>query len=288
MNNNLINSSFKYCEEITRKHYENFPVASFFIPHEKRKYIHAIYAFARAADDFADEPGIEGGIYKRLALLDEWEKKLDDCLNDKTYDPIFIALNKTLKDCNLPVEPLRNLLKAFKEDVTVHRYKSFDEVLGYCQYSANPVGRLVLMIFGEKNEEWFKLSDKICTALQLTNFLQDVAIDLEKDRIYLPEDDMLRFGYNEQKLLAREYDNCFIELMKFEVARTYKLFDEGKELIGIIKDYGSSKRLYHELRLTWLGGREILKKIKTVNYNIFGKRLKLKKTDFIKLFFQTV
>lgn len=288
MNDNLVNSSFKYCEEITRSHYENFPVASFLIPADKRKYIHAIYAFARAADDFADEPGIEGGEQKRLALLEEWQKKLDDCYNDKAYDPIFIALNKTIKDCKIPVEPLSNLLTAFRQDVLKKRYKNFDEVLKYCEYSANPVGRLVLLVFGEKKEEWFRLSDKICTALQLANFWQDVTLDLEKDRIYIPEEDMIKFGYNEPKLFAREYDNNFIELMKYEIEKTELLFNEGKELIKLIKNSDLPKRLYYELKLTWLGGKEILRKIEKAKNNVFDNRPKLSKFDFIKLFIKSV
>src|SRR4030095_425634 len=161
MQESLVNSSFKYCEEIAKKHYENFPVASLLLPKQKRKYVYAIYAFARAADDFADEPGIEGGKEKRLVLLDEWGAKLKDSYNGKMYDPIFIALNRTVNDCKLPVEPLENLPKAFKQDVVKSRYKTFDEVLDYCTNSANPVGSLVLMIFGSQDEEFFKYSDKI-------------------------------------------------------------------------------------------------------------------------------
>ena len=220
MKESLIDSSFKYCEEITKSHYENFPVASLLLPKAKRKYIYAIYAFARAADDFADEPGIEGGAEKRIALIDEWNEKLKDCYNAKAYDPIFIALAKTVEDCKIPIEPLENLLKAFRQDVTKNRYESFEEVTDYCKNSANPVGRLVLMVFGADDNELFSYSDKICTALQLTNFWQDVAVDLKIDRVYLPKEDMASFGYNFEELFALQFNDKFRDLMKFEILTT--------------------------------------------------------------------
>lgn len=283
---NLADGSFKYCEEIAKKHYENFPVASLLLPKGKRKYIAAIYCFARAADDFADEPNIEGGNEKRLALLDEWEQKLKDCFNGKAYDPIFIALNKTIEDCKIPIEPLQNLLKAFRQDVIKNRYENFDEVLSYCENSANPVGRIVLMIFGSHDEKLFGYSDKICTGLQLTNFWQDVAVDLEKDKIYLPADEMKKYNYDENELRKKTYKKDFIELMKFQVERTRKIFDEGKELIAELKQNDTLKKLHKQIKLTWLGGMEILNKIEQVNYDVFNKRPSLSKTDFIKLFFR--
>jgi squalene synthase HpnC len=173
----LIRSSYKYCEKIAKEHYENFPIASLLIPRDKRKYIYSIYAFARAADDFADELNIEGGKEKRLVLLKEWGQKLEDCYKGKAYSPIFIALMNTIEKCDIPIEPLENLLKAFSQDVIKNRYNDFDEVLKYCENSANPIGRLVLMVFGVKDDELFKLSDNICTALQLINFWQDVSVD---------------------------------------------------------------------------------------------------------------
>ncbi|RPI17333.1 MAG: squalene synthase HpnC [Ignavibacteriae bacterium] len=282
MNNSLINSSFKYCKEIARSHYENFPVASFFIPKEKRNYIYSIYAFARAADDYADEPGIRSK-EDRLNLLDEWNQKLINCYNGKLYDPIFIALNKTITDCNIPVEPLENLLKAFKQDVIKNRYENFDEVLAYCVNSANPIGRLMLMIFGYNNERMNRLSDKICTALQLTNFWQDAAVDLEKDRIYLPQDDMKRFGYSEDDLRGKTLNNNFKQLLQFEIEKTQILFDEGKELIEITKTHNDLKKLSQQLVLTWYGGTGILNKIKENNYDIFNNRPKLKFFDKLNL-----
>jgi squalene synthase HpnC len=222
--------------------------------------------FARAADDFADEDGIEGGAPKRLVLLDEWNDKLKDCYNGKAYDPIFIALAKTVEDNKIPIKPLEDLLKAFKQDVTKQRYETFGEVLDYCTRSANPVGRLVLMIFGCHKEEFFKYSDKICTALQLTNFWQDVEVDLRKDRVYLPQEDLKKFGYTMQELEMKQSNSKFKELMKFEVERTEKLFDEGKKLLELTANDEDTKKLSKELKLTWLGGTTILKKIQDSDY----------------------
>jgi hydroxysqualene synthase len=287
MKESLINSSFKYCEDITRKHYENFPVASLLLPKDKRRYIFSIYAFARAADDFADEPGIEGGAEKRLALLEEWRLKLEDCYNGKAYDPIFIALGKTVADCKIPIETLENLLKAFKQDVVKSRYATFDEVLGYCENSANPVGRLVLMVFGRQDEEMFYYSDKICTALQLTNFWQDIVIDLEKNRVYLPEEDIIRFGYSYDRLFEKKFDNSFKELLKFEVNRTRDLFNKGKKLIELTENNKASKKLSKELRLTLTGGNMILDKIEELGYNTLTYRPVISKFEKIKLFLRT-
>lgn len=283
MQESLINSSFKYCEDIAKNHYENFPVASLLIPKEKRKYIYSIYAFARAADDFADEPDIEGGKEKRLALLDEWNAKLKDCYNEKAYDPIFIALASTVKDCKIPIEPLENLLKAFRQDVVKSRYENFKEVLDYCTNSANPVGRLILMVFGKHDEEMFKYSDKICTALQLTNFWQDVNIDLIKGRVYIPLEDLIKFGYSDNELLSLTYNHEFKNLMKFQVERTELFFEEGKELMRLTAQDETLKRLTWELNLTWLGGKEILNKIKLIDHDVLHSRPKLNFFDKIKL-----
>ena len=262
-------------------------MASLLLPKEKRKYIYSIYAFARAADDFADEEGILGGKEKRIALLNEWHGKLKDCYNGKTYDPIFIALGRTIEDCKIPIEPLENLLNAFRQDVIKSRYQTFEEVLGYCENSANPVGRLVLMIFNQQDEELFRYSDKICTALQLTNFWQDISVDLEKDRVYLPEEDINKFGYSTGKLFNKEFNNEFRELIKFEVNRTREIFTEGRKLIEIISGKRNLEKLMKELKLTWLGGNAILDKIKEQNYNTLVKRPALTKFEKLKLLLKT-
>lgn len=283
MTNEVINSSFEYCENIAKQHYENFPVASKLLPPEKRKYIFAIYAYARQADDYADEPGI-GTREERLRLIDDWNDKLRNTYRGLADEPIFIALSQTIKDCGIPVEPLDNLLKAFRQDVIKNRYENIDEVFSYCANSANPIGRLVLNVFGYSNESLFYYSDKICTALQLTNFWQDIKIDLFKDRIYLPQTDMLRFGYSVEDLLQNNYDIKFKELMKFEVLRTEELFNEGNKLLELISHESSSNSLKSELSLILSGGRLILKKIKGIGFDVFNKRPVITKLDKLRLF----
>ena len=287
MQQSLVNSSFKYCEKIAKEHYENFPVASLLLPKKKRKYVFAIYAFARIADDFADEPGIEGGNEKRLALLNEWHGKLKDCYSGKAYDPVFIALGETVKDNNIPVETLESLLKAFKQDVVKQRYKNFNEILEYCSNSAIPVGRLVLMIFGCFNKKFFEYSDKICTALQLTNFWQDVSVDLKKNRVYLPEDDIEKFEYSYNELFDKVCNRNFKKMMEFQLTRTQRLFDEGYKLIEMTHGEPGLKKLSKELKLIWLGGTTILKGLKDIDYDVFNHRPVISKFGKIKLFIKS-
>lgn len=287
MNESLIRSSYKYCEKITKEHYENFPVASLLLPREKRKYIYSIYAFARAADDFADELDIEGGKEKRLVLLQEWGQKLDDCYNGKAYSPIFIALMNTINECKIPKEPLENLLKAFKQDVIKNRYTNFNEVLDYCKNSANPIGRLVLLVFGINDDTLFALSDSICTALQLTNFWQDVGVDLEKDRIYIPADDLKFFNVDESQLFEKNADNNFRNLIKNLVERTLDIFNQGKELILRTETDIKLKKLRKELKLTWFGGNLILKKINELDYDVLNYRPKISFINKLNILFRT-
>lgn len=272
MKQSLIDKSFDYCLELAKKHYENFPVASRLLPKAKRKYIAAIYAFARAADDFADEDGIEGGAVKRLALLDEWNEKLNDSYDGKAYDPIFIALGETVRECKIPKYLPESLLNAFRQDIVKNRYRNFDEVLKYCSNSANPVGRLVLLIYGYDDHELFSYSDKICTALQLVNFWQDVELDIKKDRVYLPEDDIKKFGYSYELLFEYKFDQTFRDLMEYEVNRTVELFNEGSRLLDLLKDKGAPVMLRKELKLTVLGGLKIASMIKALDYDVLHQR----------------
>jgi len=267
--NHASDEAFAYCAAITSAHYENFPVASLFLPEEKRPYIQAIYAFARIADDFADE--LKRPAEDRLRDLNEWEEKLRLCYLDSAEHPVFIALNETVKRNNIPIEPLQNLLTAFKKDVTQNRYETFDDLLGYCSCSANPIGRLVLMIFGHRDERLFSLSDNICTALQLTNFWQDVAVDVQKDRLYIPIEDMTQFGYPVEKWKTGVPDENFKRLMKFQVDRTRKLFYLGAELPSLVE-----KELQLELKLIWFGGMSVLKRLEKIQYDVFHRRPALK------------
>lgn len=270
----ILKLSHAYCATIAKSHYENFPVASLLLPKHIRPAVQAVYAFARLADDFADE-----GVYhgRRMVMLNQWEDFLKD-FKTPTH-PIFIALHDTISRYLLPKALFRDLLMAFKMDVTKKRYENFDEVLTYCKLSANPIGRLVLHLFGEIQKEFFTQSDHICTALQLTNHWQDVAIDLQKDRIYLPQDDLEKFGVSEQQLFAHTADENFKRLMMFEVDRVSEIFVKGKPLGLKLKG-----RLGLEMRLTWLAGVTVLKKIKAVGYDIFRRRPKITKGDLLKLF----
>ncbi len=239
----LPEEGFQYCEQIARSHYENFPVASRFVPKEIRKYVWAVYAFARTADDFADEPGYT--IAERMDNLFQWEQYLDECYNGNPTHRVFAALAETVERFQIPIELFQKLLRAFRSDVTVKRYGTFDELLEYCSCSANPIGRLVLLLFNYRSEAMMELSDSICTALQLTNFWQDVSVDLKKDRIYIPLEDLQEFAYSEQDLLERKFDDRFRELMAFEVQRTAQLFVEGKPLISQVgKDLVQGAKAY--------------------------------------------
>jgi squalene synthase HpnC len=271
---------FRYCEQIARSHYENFPIASWFIPKEIRKYIWAIYAFARIADDYADEPGFT--LAERMDNLSQWGQYLDECYNGNPTHRVFAALADTVERFQIPVELFQNLLAAFRSDVTVKRYETFEEVLEYCCNSANPIGRLVLLLFNYRSETMMELSDHICTALQLTNFWQDISVDLQKDRIYLPLEDLEEFSYSEQDLLERKFDNRFHNLMAFQVHRTAELFVAGKPLLSRI-----GKDLSRELRLTWNGGTRILQKIHKQDYNVLIQRPALTTLDKLGLLFRS-
>lgn len=274
-----IADAFAFCEQIARAHYENFPVGSVLVPKAKRKHVYSIYAFARTADDFADEGyGTATTTEDRLRLLDEWEFQLESCYRGIASHPIFIALAETVRELRLPIQLFRDLLSAFKQDVVQSRYADFEEVLDYCRRSANPVGRLILLLFGYRDEQLHKLSDAICTALQLANFWQDVAVDLQKDRVYLPLDEIRHFGYSEKELFAQEFNSRYADLLKFQVDRTWQLFEAGKQLPKRV-----SGRLSFELSLTWHGGTRILELIERNGYDTLSQRPKITKWDKLVL-----
>ncbi|MBI4365892.1 MAG: squalene synthase HpnC [Deltaproteobacteria bacterium] len=256
--------AFAHCRTLTHAHYENFPVASRLIPKSLRQHVCNIYAFARTADDFADEAHYAG---QRLDRLREWRAMLFACARGEASHPIFVALGETIRACALPVDLLNDLITAFAMDCEKRRYATFAEVLHYCRHSANPVGRLILHLFGYVNERWMTLSDHICTALQLANFWQDVAVDIRKDRIYLPQDEMVRFGVREADLAALPHDTASANLrrlIQFQCERTRALFHEGRELCTLVP----LPRLRWELKLTWLGGATILDKIAANEYDV--------------------
>jgi squalene synthase HpnC len=264
--------AYKYCEELTRNHYENFPVASLFMPRDYRRYICSIYAFARIADDFADEGTLSPA--ERLQNLDDWEENLDKCFDGRPEGPVFTALAETVTQFGIPKVPFTRLLKAFRMDVTQKRFESFEQLRYYCEYSANPIGELVLYVFKCATGRTVSLSDKICTGLQLTNFWQDVSVDWRKGRIYLPLEDFRRFSYTEADLTHHIADERFCQLVEFEVSRSKTLFEEGKPLLDeVVSD------LRFELALTWHGGMTILNKIEDVGYNVLKKRPTISSID---------
>jgi squalene synthase HpnC len=282
-----LEAAYSACRRLARRHYENFPVASLLVPRDKRDALAAIYAFARSADDFADEPGVEG----RLEALADWRRRLYACIEGEADHPTFIALSDTVQRHHLSVTNLDNLLRAFEMDVTVNRHQNFDSLLNYSTCSANPVGRLMLELFDHRDPELFALSDNICTALQLTNFWQDVRIDLERDRVYLPLEDLARFDLSVDILKRWKLENSaqgdsgmeehWRSLMALEADRTWALFMNGKPLPERVVP-----QLRRQLRLTWLTGTEILSRIEAVRYDVFHRRPKLKVFDFVRLYFK--
>ena len=270
--------AYATCARAALTHYENFPVGSKFIRKEIRPHIHAVYAFARTADDFADEPAFVG---QRLECLLLWREKLLAAAKGQADDPVFVALAQTIREKQVPIHLLDELIQAFEQDVVQNRHPTFQSILDYSKRSANPVGRLVLWLHGVRDEKLFQKSDYICTALQLANFWQDVAIDLQKDRVYLPLEDMKRFGYSEKELFDHTYNESFRQLLKYEVEKTWSLFEQGRSLCNEVES-----RLQKELRLVYLGGTTILKKLEENNYDVFNKRPKLEILDKAKMLWQ--
>ena len=272
---------YKKALKLASEHYENFPVISFFLPKEIRKDVAIIYWFARTADDFADEG--TGGVKERISLLNFFEERFRNLLKSEFENSLEMALFTTIKNRNLTGSYFLDLLSAFKQDVEKNRYPDFDEILDYCRRSANPVGRLVLELNGIKNDDANQYSDKICTALQLTNFYQDTIIDFQKGRIYYPEDEMKKFQVDEKVFEIKENNFNFQQLLKHNIDRTQVMFDEGKNIFEYLKG-----KLKLQIKWTVKGGEEILKKIRAANFDVLNKRPELTKLDIIKLFFASV
>jgi squalene synthase HpnC len=264
-----------YCGRLTRSHYENFSVASLLLPRRLLAHFHAIYAYCRWADDLGDETG--GGA-QALSLLAWWRTELERCFAGAPHHPVMVALRPTVERFRIPIEPFCNLLTAFEQDQHVKSYESFEELLGYCRNSANPVGRLVLYLCEAHDARRAALSDHICTALQLTNFWQDVARDLDMGRVYLPAEDQRRFGYRSEDLAQRRFTPAFAELMRFEVERTRGLFRLGEPLVSRVP---SDVRLDIELFLR--GGLAILSKIEAIGYNVWQTRPVLSRCEKLRL-----
>lgn len=269
-----------WCKRLAESHYENFHVASWFLPKALRPHFHSIYAYCRISDDLGDEVGDTA---QSLALLDMWRTELDACYEGRARHPVFVALAETIRSCSIPKQPFADLLTAFKQDQTVTRYETMDEVLAYCRYSANPVGRLVLYACGYADEERFRLSDATCSALQLANFWQDVPVDFVKGRVYLPQDDMRRFGVRDETIAQGVATPGFRALLQFQVDFARRLFEEGLPLIGMV-----DRELAVDLDLFSRGGLEILRGIERSGFDVLTTRPAIAKTTKLALAMRAV
>lgn len=264
-----------YCERLARSHYENFSVATWFLPRRLRQHFLNVYAYCRISDDLGDEVGDRAA---SLRLLDLWERELCACYSGSPRHPVFVALAETAREFAIPQHEFSDLLLAFRQDKSTTRYETFEDLLGYCRNSANPVGHLVLYLCGYRDAERQKLSDFTCTALQLANFWQDVSVDYLKGRIYLPLESLRRFGVAEEDIAGRENTPAFCAMMRFEVERTREWFRQGEPLIGKV-----SKELAIDLKLFTRGGQEILNAIERQGYAVLGRRPSLSKARKLAL-----
>ena len=281
-----LEAAYAYCERLAQSHYENFPVASRLLPARMRPHIAAVYAFARLADDMADEghrPAAD-----RLADLEAWDARLSSIAAGAApsagpHAEVFVALRATIDACRLPPSLLHDLVSAFRQDVTVTRYATWDDLLDYCRRSANPVGRLVLRVAGYDRADLDAASDAVCTALQLTNFWQDLEIDWKKGRIYLPAATRDDARAREEDLAARRMTAEWRRALGEAVARTRRLFRAGVPVAD-----GVRGRLRWELRATWLGGTRILDKLEAADYDVFTRRPALTRADVPAILWRTL
>ena len=259
------------------EHYENFPVASLLIPKAQRHAVEIIYAFARSADDIADEGDAPDN--QRLGALDLYLTELDRIeRGDTPGSPLFGEVAAVARQHGLPLDLFRDLISAFKQDVTVKRYENFDQLLDYCRRSANPVGRLMLHLFQVATPANLARSDHICTALQLINFWQDIAIDWKKDRVYLPQDDLRHHRVSEAQIAEGRWNANFAALLDFEIDRSQRIMLAGGDLARDLPG-----RFGWEIRFTVLGGLRILEKLRQVRGNVFTRRPVLGPTDWARI-----
>jgi squalene synthase HpnC len=279
--------AYERCLQIASQHYENFPVASRLLPKPMRPYIAAVYAFARIADDFADEG--QRTADSRIALLDDWEARLQRAIrgahevDDSDASAVFVALGDTIQKHALEPQLFSDLLSAFRQDVVVTRYATWEMLLDYCRRSANPVGRLVLRIAGHRTVLHDTASDAVCTALQLTNFWQDLERDWQKGRVYVPQSVQTTHGAAEETLNDRRLTPEWRAAMAECVARTRALFNDGRAIADLV-----SGRLRWELRATWLGGMRILDRLEAVDYDAFRARPTLGSRDALAIGWQAL
>jgi squalene synthase HpnC len=281
-----------YCRRLAKTHYENFPVVSWLLPRKVHQHFYNVYAYCRWADDLGDE--VEGA-ERSLELLDWWRRGLAECfaglesaglrlpLAELSGHPVFVALRKTIVECSIPQQPFEDLISAFEQDQRVPAYDTFEQLLDYCRRSANPVGRLVLYVCGQYNEQNAIWSDSICTGLQLANFWQDVARDYDIGRVYLPAEDRERFGYSQNNFESRLTNDAFLQLMQFEVERAKEFLLAGWPLVE-----GLPGRLQIDIELFVRGGLKILERIERNGYRVWDERPVVTKGDVASLFVRSV
>jgi len=270
-----LQDAYSYCERLARCHYENFSVATWFLPKRLRQHFYNIYAYCRISDDLGDETG---NAATSLQLLDEWESELNACYEGEPRHPVFVALAGTVREFNIPKQTLADLLTAFRQDQRITRYETFDGLLRYCRNSANPVGHLVLYLCGYRDPDRQQLSDFTCTALQLANFWQDVSPDYDKGRIYLPLEDFRIYGVAEADIANKNNSREFCGLMRFEVERAREWFERGLPLVSKV-----NRELAIDLELFTRGGQEILNAIERENYAVLGNHPAISKSRKIAL-----
>lgn len=265
----------EYCRRLARSHYENFPIVTWLLPKKFHRHFYNVYAYCRWADDLGDEVD---DAQQSLELLAWWRSELTRCYAGETRHPVFVALKGTIDACGIPRTPFEDLISAFEQDQRVGEYDTFDDLRDYCRRSADPVGRLVLYVCGEFNEENAGWSDSISTGLQLANFWQDVARDLDIGRIYLPKEDCVRFGYQRDELRQRITNDAFLSLMEFEVRRAREFLTSGLPLIDRLPG-----RLRVDIELFSRGGLKLLDGIAAIGYRVWDARPVLKKRQFAGL-----
>ncbi len=258
------------CERLAKNHYENFTVGSILLPRELRKHVFNIYAYCRVCDDIADETNDRE---LSLRLLDWWREELHSCYEGKPRQSVFRALAETIDRFDLPMQPFEDLIDAFVQDQHVTRYATFEQLLHYCSRSANPVGRLFLCLLGYRDATRQQLSDYTCSALQLTNFWQDIGSDYLRGRIYIPQEDMERFGYTEAELRNHIVNAGFVRLMRFEINRTRELFENGARLPAMIAGNAAA-----DVELFSDGGLALLRSIERRNFDVFSSKVTVSKS----------
>jgi squalene synthase HpnC len=264
-----------YTRWLATDHYENFNVASWLLPRGLHQHFYNLYAYCRWADDLGDEIPLRE---RALELLDWWERELEACYEGRPSHPVFVALRETIVAKDVPKQPFADLLKAFRQDQVVKRYSTWDAVLGYCVYSANPVGRLVLYLCGYRDEERQRLSDATCTALQLANFWQDVSRDLEIGRIYIPLERAAAHGLSEQDIVGRKFDARYVSLMKEAIEYTRRLFEKGMPLARKVEG-----KLSVDLEMFSRGGLAVLDAIEAMGYDTLHRRPEVSKVKQVRL-----